>query len=396
MGREFVVVVREYDPNRDLEKVGELEKSCQVGSLLVDLMGDPLARIRQSPSFHMLVAEIGNEHKEIVGMIRGTIKMVTRGNNAPSDRRREYAVDPPENTTLAFVSGLRVSPFYRRMGIGLKLVQRLEEWFRRNDAVYAYLQTESNNDASVKLFTEKCGYSKFRTPTFLVHPVFNHRVAVSHRVSIIRLTPSDAELLYLCRFSSTEFFPSDIGSILNNKLSLGTFLALPRGKYSARSWPGSTEFLSEPPGSWAILSVWNSKDVYRLQVRGTSRFKRTLAKTSRFLDAAFPFLKIPSFPDVFRPFAMHFMYGIGGEGPDAAEMVEALCCHAHNLAGKNGCAVVASEVASCEPLRDGIPHWKILSPEDLWCLKRLRQDGSGGDWATSPPGLSIFVDPREI
>jgi hypothetical protein len=54
------------------------------------------------------VAEIGNE---IVGMIRGTIKMVTRGVNA---LRQADDVSPEINTTkLAFVSGLRVSPFYR-------------------------------------------------------------------------------------------------------------------------------------------------------------------------------------------------------------------------------------------------------------------------------------------
>ncbi|CAH2043236.1 unnamed protein product [Thlaspi arvense] len=383
-----VVVVRDYDPNRDLTRVEELEKSCEVGSLLVDLMGDPLARIRQSPSFHMLVAEIGNE---IVGMIRGTIKMVTRAGNALLDQRcKDAGVLPEVSTTkLAFVSGLRVSPFYRRMGIGLKLVQRLEEWFRLNDAVYAYVQTESDNAASVKLFTEKSGYSKYRTPTFLVNPVFNHRVTVSRRVKIIKLDSSDAESLYRNRFSSTEFFPSDINSILTNKLSLGTFLALPRGSdYVSGSLP-------DPTKSWAVISIWNSKDVYRLQVQGTSRLKRTLAKTTRVFDSAFPFLKIPSFPNLFKPFAMHFLYGIGGEGPRAAEMVEALCSHAHNIARKSGCTVVAAEVASCEPLRIGIPHWKVLSPEDLWCLKRL-QDDDNVDWTKSTPGLSVFVDPREI
>ncbi|CAL9245070.1 unnamed protein product [Arabidopsis halleri] len=388
MGKGFkVVVVREYDPKRDLTSVKELEESCEVGSLLVDLMGDPLARIRQSPSFHMLVAEIGNE---IVGMIRGTIKMVTRGGNA---LLQADGVSPEISTTkLAFVSGLRVSPFYRRMGIGLKLVQRLEEWFLRNGAVYSYVQTENDNTASVKLFTEKSGYSKFRTPTFLVNPVFNHRVTVSRRVKIIKLAPSDAESLYRNRFSSTEFFPSDINSILTNKLSLGTYLAVPRGEdHVSGSLPDQT-------GSWAVISIWNSKDVYRLQVKGASRLKRTLAKTTRVFDGAFPFLKIPSFPNLFKSFAMHFMYGIGGEGPRAAEMVEALCSHAHNLARKSGCAVVAAEVASCEPLSVGIPHWKVLSPEDLWCLKRLRDDGDddGVDWTKSPPGLSIFVDPREI
>ncbi|VVB18198.1 unnamed protein product [Arabis nemorensis] len=383
-----VVMVRGYDLKRDLTRVEELEKSCEIGSLLVDLMGDPLARIRQSPSFHML-AQIGDE---IVGIIRGTIKMVTRGGNTLLDRRHEHDdVSPEINTTkLAFVSGLRVSPFYRRMGIGLKLVQRLEEWFRRNGAVYAYVQTENDNAASVKLFTEKSGYSKFRTPTFLVNPVFNHRVTVSNRVKIIKLAPSVAESLYRNRFSSTEFFPSDINSILTNKLSLGTFLAVPRGSdYVTGSLP-------DPTKSWAVLSIWNSREVYRLQVKGTSRLKRYLAKTTRVFDGAFPFLKIPSFPNLFKPFSMHFLYGIGGEGPRAAEMVEALCSHAHNVARKSGCSVVAAEVASCEPLRVGVPHWKKLSPEDLWCLKRLRDDDDGVDWTKSTPGLSIFVDPRDI
>lgn len=275
------------------------------------------------------------------------------------------------------------------MGIGLKLVERLEEWFLRNGAVYAYVQTENDNEGSVKLFTEKSGYSKFRTPTFLVNPVFNHRVTVSRRVKIIKLAPSVAESLYRNRFSSTEFFPSDINSILGNKLSLGTFMAVPRGSdYVSGSLPDSTK-------SWAVISIWDSREVYKLQVKGTSRLKRTLAKTTRVFDGAFPFLKIPSFPNLFKPFSMHFLYGIGGEGPRAAEMVEALCSHAHNIARKSGCSVVAAEVAPCEPLRVGVPHWKVLSPEDLWCLKRLRDD-DGVDWTKSMPGLSIFVDPRDI
>ncbi|CAN8251436.1 unnamed protein product [Cochlearia groenlandica] len=385
MGKGFeVVMVRDYDPLVDLERVEELEKSCEVGSLLVDLMGDPLARVRQSPCFHMLVAEFGNE---IVGVIRGTIKMVTRGKNALSHHQQTGSSPEISTTKLAFVSGLRVSPLYRRMGIGLKLVQRLEEWFLQNGAVYAYVQTENDNAASVKLFTEKSGYYKHRTPTFLVNPVFNHRVNVPRRVKIIKLAPYDAESLYRSRFSTTEFFPSDINSILSNKLSLGTFLAVPRGSEYV---DGSLN------GSWAVISIWNSKEVYRLQVQGTSRLKRALAKSTRVFDGAFPFLKIPSFPNLFKPFGMHFLYGIGGEGPRAAEMMEAVCSHAHNIARKSGCTVLAAEVGCREPLRVGIPHWKILSPEDLWCLKRLRDDDDGEDWTKSTPGLSVFVDPREL
>jgi len=288
----------------------------------------------------------------------------------------------------------------RRMGIGLKLVHRMEAWFRDNGAEYSYMATENDNLASVKLFTDKCGYSKFRTPSILVNPVFAHRARVSPKVTIISLSPSDAEVLYRSRLSTTEFFPRDIDSVLKNKLSLGTFLAVPGGSYSVETWPGPDLFLSDPPKSWALVSVWNSKEVFTLEVRGASRVKRTLAKTTRVVDRALPWLRVPSIPDLFRPFGFHFMYGLGGEGPDAVKMVKALCGFAHNLAMEKGCRVVATEVSPNEPLRSGIPHWKMLScDEDLWCMKRLGEDysdGSVGDWTKSQPGMSIFVDPREV
>lgn len=131
--------------------------------------------------------------------------------------------------------------------------------------------------------------------------------------------------------------------------------------------------------------------------------KRTLAKTTRVLDRLLPFLRLPSIPDFFRPFGFHFMYGLGGEGSEVVKMVRALCGHAHNIAMARGCGAVVTEVSSREPLRLGVPHWKKLScAEDLWCIKRLTEEedygdgGSVGDWTKSPPGLSIFVDPREF
>ncbi|XP_061338951.1 probable N-acetyltransferase HLS1 [Gastrolobium bilobum] len=404
------VVVREFDPIKDRKRVEAVERICEVGpsgklSLFTDMLGDPICRVRHSPAFLMLVAEMG---EEIVGMIRGCIKTVTcgkklsrNGKNINTDiLQATNAKHVPVYTKLAYILGLRVSPDQRRMGIGLKLVQRLEAWFSDNGAEYSYMATENDNLASVKLFTDKCGYSKFRTPSILVNPVFAHRVRVSPKATIIPLTPSDAETLYRRRFATTEFFPRDIDSILNNKLSLGTFLAVPRGSYSAESWPGPDRFLLDPPQSWAMLSVWNSKEVFMLEVRGASRVKRTLAKTSRVVDRALPWLRLPSIPDLFRPFGFHFMYGLGGEGPEAVKMVKALCEFVHNLAKESGCGVVATEVSTGEPLRFGIPHWKMLScDEDLWCIKRLGEDysdGSVGDWTKSPPGISIFVDPREV
>ncbi|XP_028244453.1 probable N-acetyltransferase HLS1 isoform X3 [Glycine soja] len=334
-------------------------------------------------------------------MIRGCIKTVTCGKRLSRNGKHNNtnAKHVPVYTKVAYILGLRVSPNRRRMGIGLKLVRKMETWFRDNGTEYSYMTTEKNNLASVKLFTDKCGYSKFRNPSILVNPVFAHPARVSPKVRIISLSPSEAEVLYRHHFATTEFFPRDVDSVLNNKLNLGTFLAVPNESYKSDIWLGPDLFLSDPPHSWAMVSVWNSKEVFTFELRGASRVSRTLAKTTRVVDRALPWLRLPSMPDLFRPFGFHFMYGLGGEGPEGVKMVKALCGFAHNLAMEKGCRVLATEVSPNEPLRFGIPHWKMLSGEDLWCMKRLGEDysdGSVGDWTKSQPGMSIFVDPREV
>lgn len=76
----------------------------------------------------------------------------------------------------------------------------MEKWFRESGAEYTYMATEKDNTASLKLFTGKCGYTQFRTPAILVNPVFAHRVSTdSRRVTLIKLSPRDAELLYRLR-----------------------------------------------------------------------------------------------------------------------------------------------------------------------------------------------------
>ncbi|KAL6573034.1 putative N-acetyltransferase hls1 [Orobanche hederae] len=402
-----VVVVREYDAKKDCKAVEQMENRCEVGpsdklGLYTDLLGDPICRVRNSPAHLMLVAEMvvvgggeDRERREIVGTIRGSIKTVTCGT-----KFRKNGNNCSIYTKLAYILGLRVSPSHRRMGIGLNLVRKMENWFRENGAEYSYMATEIDNEASVNLFTTKCGYAKFRTPSILVRPVFAHRVRIDKRATIIKLGAADAESLYRRRFASNEFFPRDIDAVLSNRLNLGTYLAVPKGSYDAASWPGTHEFLASQPESWAVLSVWNCKDVYKLEIRGASRVRKTLAKATRVADRALPWLHLPSVPELFKPFGFHFLYGLGGHGPNSVKLTKALCGWAHNLAKEHGCEVVATEVARREPLRLGIPHWESLScAEDLWCIKRLREDYSDcsvGDWTKSPPGLSIFVDPREV
>lgn len=267
----------------------------------------------------------------------------------------------------------------------------MEQWFRQMGAEYAYVATDRDNDASVRLFTGRCGYAKFRTPSVLVHPVFRHDLAPSRRASVVRLDPREAELLYRRRFAAVEFFPSDIDAVVSNPLSLGTFLAVPAGT----RWRGVEEFLASPPASWAVASVWNCKDAFRLEVRGAPMLWRAAALATRAADRAAPWLGIPSIPNLFEPFGMHFVYGLGGDGPGAPRLARALFRHAHNVARRAGARVVATEVGACEPLRAGVPHWPLLGAEDLWCMKRLA-DGALGDWTKAPPGASIFVDPREF
>lgn len=57
------VVVREYDEDRDKAAVEELEGRCEFGqrgkpSLVTDLMGDPVCRVRHFPTHIMLVSPL--------------------------------------------------------------------------------------------------------------------------------------------------------------------------------------------------------------------------------------------------------------------------------------------------------------------------------------------------
>lgn len=216
---ENFVVVREYDEGRDKVAVEEMERRCEVGqrgkhSLVTDLMGDPICRVRHFPSHVMLVAECG-EGGEIAGVIRACVNTV---------RTRESS----GYVKLAYILGLRVSPSHRRLGIGTKLVQEIEEWCKQKGAEYSYMATDCSNEPSINLFTRKCLYTKFRTLTMLVQPVHAHYKPLGSGIAIIQLPPKLAGAIYCRVFADAEFFPKDIDTILSSKLNLGTFMAVPK------------------------------------------------------------------------------------------------------------------------------------------------------------------------
>nr|DAD28079.1 TPA_asm: hypothetical protein HUJ06_029547 [Nelumbo nucifera] len=384
MAFEEKVKIRSYDGRTDRGRVEDLERRCEVGPaqsvlLFTDTMGDPICRIRNSPLFKMLVAELNNE---LVGVIQGSIKMVT------------LATPTRDPAVVGYVLGLRVSPFHRRKGIGSSLVRRLEEWFLSNHVHFAYMATEKDNEASVKLFTEKLGFVKFRTPSILVNPVHYHSLRISRGVEIAKLKMEEAEYLYRRFMGSTDFFPHDIDRILKNKLSLGTWVAYPRGE----SW-SELRCDGRLPTSWAMMSVWNSGDLFKLRVAKAPLSCHIYSKSSRLIDRIFPCLSIPALPDVFHPFGFYFMYGLHGEGPRSGALVRSLCRFVHNMATEcKDCKVIVTEVGGCDGLRPEIPHWKLLScPEDLWCIKALRKEDENTLLGlTKIPTRGLFVDPREV
>lgn len=72
---------------------------------------------------------MGTEKKEIVGMIRGCIKTVTCGKKLDLNHTKsQNDVVKPLYTKLAYVLGLRVSPFhrYRSVFLSLLITQLLE------------------------------------------------------------------------------------------------------------------------------------------------------------------------------------------------------------------------------------------------------------------------------
>ncbi|KAK4763349.1 hypothetical protein SAY86_009117 [Trapa natans] len=389
------VRIRSYDGKKDCTRIGDLERSCVVGpadgaSLFTDTLGDPICRIRNSPTYIMLVAEL---EEELIGVIQGSIKVVAIRN-------------PPWNLAkLGYILGLRVDPTHRRKGVGLTLVHSLEEWFVSNGAEYAYMATEKDNEASTRLFMDRLGYTQFRTPSILVNPVNKCRglLRISSGIEIKKLGREHALPMYKRCMGSAEFFPDDMDAILENKLSLGTWVAYYKDdpyKDNSTNDDGSRH----APANWAAVSVWNSGELFKLRLGNAPLSYTAYTKISKLMDRFLPCFGVPSIPDFFSPFGFYFIYGIYSEGPMSGMLVRNLCRHVHNMAASSStskdCKAVVTEVGDSDKNKVHIPHRKLLScPEDLWCIKPLKEEGKGNLHrllAAAPEARSLFVDPREV
>ncbi|XP_031123602.1 probable N-acetyltransferase HLS1-like isoform X2 [Ipomoea triloba] len=369
-----MVKIRSYNSRFDRARVEDLERRCEV-------------------------AELGNE---IVGVIRGTVKVVTIKKN------------PKNPVKVGYVLGLRVSPIHRRKGIGSSLVRHIEEWFLSRNVDYAYMATEKDNEASIKLFIHKFGYVRFKTPSILVHPVGRRpNLRPSAGVRISKVSVECAEFLYRSFMGgSADFFPVDIDKIVRNKLSLGTWVAFFRGD-SSGEFGGTT--IAELPKSWAMLSVWNCAQLFKLTLGRQTLSCSLYGTIAKLLNDAVPCLRPPSsLPDLVGPFGFYFVYGLHREGPLSGKLVRALwkfvcnnnllVCGTHDSDhdNNNNVKLIVTEVGCCDDnkhLRLDIPHWRLLScPEDLWCIKALKnneQKQSLQELIANSKG-ALFVDPREV
>lgn len=286
---------------------------------------------------------------------------------------------------LGYILGLRVPTCHRRRGTGRRLVLAMEQWFCYNQVDYAYMATEKSNEASIKLFTYKLNYTKFRTPRILVNPVGHKPEQIDPNVAITRLEVGQAKSLYTKHMSSLEFFPQDIDEVLSNKLCLGTWVACRHGE----SWLNAS--------NWAMLSVWNCP--YRIRVARLPFVCLFRAKILRHLERLLPCFKGIGIPNIFSFFRFYIIYGAHMVGPEAAPLMQALCKHVHNMSAKQkGYRVVLAEVGGDDGIRYFIPHRRDLSfSSDVWCVKDLRKgERESFDWNTLPPSTSIFLDPREF
>ncbi|CAH2060079.1 unnamed protein product [Thlaspi arvense] len=375
------VVIRCYDDRRDRSEMECVEKSCEIGhdqtSLFTDTLGDPICRIRNTPLFTMLVAEVGNK---LVGSIQGSVKPV------------EF---DDKSVKVGYVLGLRVVPPYRRRGIGSTLVRKLEEWFVTHNADYAYMATQKDNEASLGLFVGTLGYVVFRNPAILVNPVNPYRsLKLPSDIGIRKLKVKEAVSWYRKHVASTaDFFPGDINRILRNKLSIGTWVANYNNDDNIRSW--------------AILSVWDSSKVFKLRVGKAPLSYMLLTKVCNFLGRFLTFIGLTALPDLFTPFGFYFLYGVHAEGPLRGKLVKALCEHVHNMAASNdggACKLVVVEVDGESNVHDDslmrcVPHWKMLSCEDdTWCIKPLKctEKMTSFSEITKVSSRSLFVDPRDV
>ncbi|RDY09560.1 putative N-acetyltransferase HLS1-like protein, partial [Mucuna pruriens] len=385
------VLIREYNEDKDVKMVRKLERNCEIGtkkmvSILTNMTGDPLSRIRFFPLHVMLVAEL-LESRELVGVVRGIIKNV--GTLSGSFLK------------MGYILGLRVSPTYRRKGVAVRLVTAVEEWMVRNGAEYAFLATEKSNNASKNLFTIKCNYVNLSSLVIFVQPTSSLTKNISRDIKIEKVDIDLAISLYRRTLRTKDLYPLDMDVILKEKLSLGTWVSY----FKEEGWlnlQSNEEDLinNKTSSSWLIFSIWNTYEEYKLQVRKSQLLRLLLTTLNHAREKVFPCLKMSVSDSLCRPFGFLFLYGIHGEGENLGELMESMWRFTSRVGeGMRDCRVVITELGFGDPLANHVPQTSSMSCiDDLWYTKRLSSHGDENIDEQLMKGQmgNVFVDPRDF
>ncbi|CAL5198982.1 unnamed protein product [Lathyrus oleraceus] len=409
------VVIREFDEDRDVKVVGNLERNCEIGttkkgfSIFTNIITDPLSRIRFYPIHVMLVAELV-ECKELVGVVRGCIKSVQTSSGSLFK--------------MGCILGLRVSPTHRRKGVGLKLVTSIEEWMLRNGADYAFLATEKNNNASKNLFTNKCNYVNLSSLIIFLHPttfpITNH---ISKDIKIDKINIDQAILFYTRLLKTKDLYPLDMDIILKEKLSLGTWVSYYKDQDFKLN--GAEDILTDKittNSSWIIFSLWNTCEAddnnnnnnnNKNNNNNVQDVKTKLSQPLRFLHATFshakdkicPCLRMLTNESLMcnndnNSFGFLFVYGVHGEGENLGGLMESVWRFTSRIGEKlKECRVVITELGFGDPVINHVPRVDSMTcVDDMWYTKRL---GNHSDDQVAVEEMkrqlgNVFVDPRDF
>lgn len=313
----------------------------------------------------------------------------------------------------------------------------------RNGAEYAFLATEENNVASSNLFSLKCNYVKLSSLVIYVQPIHDHlaeEMGVLRDIKFEKLRIEQAVAIYKNCLKQKEIYPTDIEAILKEKLSMGTWVCFFREEgweslglglekkeeegeeeegIGSNSDSNSNSIMGRAPRSWAIFSIWNTSETYKLQIRRSNVLKLFHASISHAMERILPCLKLKlKLPFMSmggsddddednddhqfdkKPFGFLFLYGIHGEGERVGELMKGVWRFGWRM-GENvkNCSVMMTELGGSDPLRAHVPQASSMSCiNDLWYLKRLNGPVSThqAELTAMRPVGNVFVDPREF
>uniref|UniRef100_A0A804IZQ9 Uncharacterized protein n=1 Tax=Musa acuminata subsp. malaccensis TaxID=214687 RepID=A0A804IZQ9_MUSAM len=392
-----VVAIREYDAERDRVGAEAVERMCEVGhsggamSLFTDLLGDPLCRVRHSPPFLMLVAElVSGPEREIVGLVRGCIKTVACGTPLllPSPAKHHTATAVPIYAKVAYLLGLRVSPAHRsgsrRRGRSTRTWRRRRTTRRLSASSPGGAVTPSS--ATRPFWCTPCSPTAFPSPH--ASPSSASRPPMPRPYTAAASPPPSSSPA-----TSTPSWPTRSPSAASSP-SPRAAPPRPGGRGPARSWP------TRPPrGRWPACGTQRRCSGSRCggQGGGGGGWRGRAGRwTGRCRGCASRRCRTCSGRS-----GCTCSTGWAGRAPRQRRTCGRCAGMCTTWRGRTRAAGWwRRRWRRASRSGEGIPHWGRLScAEDVWCVKRLAEeysDGSLGDWtkALSPP--SIFVDPREF